>query len=61
LPELTPMDFFPVGTSERASLCSPYQDNRRSRDKTSSSCDNSQCQHVKACSRECRVAHCCLP
>jgi hypothetical protein len=54
-------DFFPVGTPEGASLRSPSQDYRRSRGKTSSSCDNGRCQHIKACSRECRAALCRLP
>jgi hypothetical protein len=54
--------FFPVGTPKGASLRSPSQDYRRSRGKNSSSCDNGQSQHVvKACSREWRAAHCCLP
>jgi hypothetical protein len=48
--------FFPVGTSDRAHLCSPSQDNRRCHGQNSNSCDNSQFQHVKARSRECRVA-----
>lgn len=53
--------FFPVGTSEGACLWSPSQDYRRTCGKTASSCDNDQCQHIKACSRECCVVHCCLP
>jgi hypothetical protein len=57
-PDLTAMDFFPVGTPEGASLRSSSQGYRRSCGKTSSSCDNGRCQHVKACSRECRAAHC---
>jgi hypothetical protein len=60
-PDLTPMDFFPVGTPEGASLRSPSQDCWRSRGSTSNSCDNGRCQRVKACSRECRAAHCRLP
>jgi hypothetical protein len=31
---------------------------RRSRGKTSSTSDNSWCQHVKACTRGCRATHC---
>jgi hypothetical protein len=53
--------FFPVGISEGVNLRSPSQDYLRSRGETSSSCDNGRCQHVKACSRECRAAHCRLP
>jgi hypothetical protein len=53
--------FSPAGTPEEASLSSSSQNYRRSRGKTSSSCDNGQRQHVKVCSRECRTAHCHLP
>jgi hypothetical protein len=60
-PDLTPMDFFPVGAPEGASLRSPFQDYRRSCGKTSSSCDNGRFLPIKACSRECRAAHCRLP
>jgi hypothetical protein len=55
-----PVEFFPMRTPEEAHLCSPLQDYRRSRSKTSSSCDNCRCQDVKTCSRECRVAQVCL-
>jgi hypothetical protein len=50
-PDLTPVDFFLWGRLEDHGYI-------RSRGKTSSSCDNGRCQHVKACSRECRAAHC---
>jgi hypothetical protein len=53
--------FFLVGTPEGACLCSSTQDYRRSHAKISNSCDNSNCQHVKGCSRECRAGHHCLP
>jgi hypothetical protein len=56
-----PDGFFPVETPEGTCLLSPFQDYRISRDKTSSSCDNGRCQHVKACSRDCRDAHCHMP
>jgi hypothetical protein len=48
---------FSVGTPEGVYLCS-HSDYQRSRDETSSRCDSGRCQHVKACSRECRVAYC---
>jgi hypothetical protein len=51
---------FPVGTPERARLCSPSQGYQRSLGKTSSSCD-SWCQRVKACMREFCLVHCHLP
>jgi hypothetical protein len=52
--------FFPMGTPGGACLCSPSQGYRRSQGKTSSSCDISQCHHVKASSTEHIVPHCCL-
>jgi hypothetical protein len=51
----------PVGTPQEACLCSPSQDYRRSRGKTSSSCNNGWCQHVRACPRQCHAAYCHLP
>jgi hypothetical protein len=41
------MDFFSFGTHEEARLRSPSKDYRRSHGNTSSSCDYSQCQHVR--------------
>jgi hypothetical protein len=51
--DLIPIDFFPMGTPEGACLCSPSKLSWQ----TSSSCDNSRCQNVKACWRECCAAH----
>jgi hypothetical protein len=53
--------FFHVGSLEGAHLYSPSQDDQRSFGKTWSRCDNGQCQHVKACSKECCAARCHLP
>jgi hypothetical protein len=41
-------ELLPVGTPEGTRLCSPAQDYRRSRGKTSSNPDNGQCQQVDA-------------
>jgi hypothetical protein len=46
----------PVGTPEGVRPCSPFQDCRTSRDKTSSSCDSGRFKYIKTFSRECRVA-----
>jgi hypothetical protein len=52
--------FFSVGKTEVARLCCP-QKCRRSRSKTSSSCDNAWCELVKSRSTECRAAPSRLP
>jgi hypothetical protein len=60
-PDLTPMDFFlsfTLGAANGARLFSPTQSYRILRGKTSNSCDNGRCQHVKVCSREFRAAYC---
>jgi hypothetical protein len=54
-------ELFPMETPERACSCSHFQGYQRSRGRTSSRCDNGRCQHVQACSRKWRVAHCRLP
>jgi hypothetical protein len=54
-------EYLSVRTPEGALLCSPFQDCRRSRGKTSSCCDKSRCQHVKVYSGECLAVHCRLP
>jgi hypothetical protein len=53
--------FFSRGAPVGARLCTPSRDCGRSCGTTSSSCDDDRCQHVKACLRECRAAHCRLP
>jgi hypothetical protein len=59
-PDLTPMDFFLRGHLKEHVYVVPL-DYQRSHGKTSSSCDNGRCQHVKVCSREYHVVHSRLP
>jgi hypothetical protein len=44
--DLTPLAFFPMGTTEGTRWRSPSQDYRRHHGKTSGSCDNGRCQRV---------------
>jgi hypothetical protein len=53
--------FFLLRTPEGARLCGPSKEYRRSHGKISRTCDNGRCQHVQACSKECRAEHCRLP
>lgn len=51
---------FSCGDTWRSTLHSPSHDYQRSHAKTLGSCDNSSCQCIVVCSRECFAVQCCL-